>query len=313
MRETLPRSLATVQFVRIVPLTGQGREAEFEQCPVVAVAVPSSRTPAPPTARIEVAPASGQATIVVAAPGFDLVALKQAEPGLFSTPPDPDARAPRYRIRRATGSAADPLYAREVAQGELVFGESDGAPGDGAPGFGARAADLSPLLPFVRYSYWVEACMPPERRLTPGVVETPPANGVTAVFAQQMMDAPRPFSAPSAPVTVLFVPPLPVPQLTDAVASIASAGGASHARLNASATPGADRRAVGRYRLRVWEQWGDRDIGPAREIDLNGGAIEWKGADAPDADRPRPLTLRYAVIDPVGRESAVVTLRADGA
>jgi len=42
-------------------------------------------------------------------------------------------------------------------------------------------------------------------------------------------------------------------------------------------------------------------------------AIEWKGADAPDADRPRPLTLRYAVIDPVGRESTVVILRADGA
>jgi len=56
------------------------------------------------------------------------------------------------------------------------------------------------------------------------------------------------------PATALFVPPLPVPQLTEAVASIASAGGTSHARLNTSATPQADRRAVGRYCLRVWEQ-----------------------------------------------------------
>ena len=65
------------------------------------------------------------------------------------------------------------------------------------------------------------------------------------------------------------------------------------------------------YRLRIWEQGGDKPIGAAVEVETDGSALAWEGTPvADDADHPRPLTLRVVVIDPVGRESTMTTLTA---
>ena len=83
-----------------------------------------------------------------------------------------------------------------------------------------------------------------------------------------------------------------------------------HARLAAAVTPAASAKAIGPYRLRVWQQWGANPIDAATDLELDGSALDWEGADLPAADHPLPLTLRFVVIDPLGRESAMTELVA---
>jgi hypothetical protein len=298
LNEHLPRSLTTVQFLRVVPLTPQGREAEFDKCGVVPIAVPTDRATAPPRVHVTVDPATRMATITISAPGFDLVDLQASEPGLFNEPPDPAAKAPEFRLRRASGTVSDPVYAREVARGPLSVVRLDGN-----IVFQAEVADPVALDAFIRYSYWAEVRMPAERRLAPGIVEIPPADGVTPNIPAQIADVARPFSTFSAPATAIYVPPLPVPILADPIANVIVDGATVRASLAAPATPSASPKAVGTYRLRIWEQWGDLSIGPATEVELDGSALAWEGSPVTAADHPRPLKLRFVTIDPVGRES----------
>ena len=304
LNEHLPRSLATVQFLRIVPLTAQGREAEFDKCGVVPITVPTDRTPPPPRAHVVVDADTRVATITVEAPGLDLIELQASEPGLFADPPDPTAHAPQFRLRRASGTVNDPVYAREIARGSLSVARVDGK-----IVLRAQVNDPSPLDAFIRYSYWAEVRMPPERRLALGIVEIPPANGVAPVVPAQIDDMPRPFSAFSAPVTAVHLPPLPVPMLVGAVAATIPEGATVRASLAAPATPTASSKAIGFYRLRIWEQWDDLAIGPATEIELDGSALAWEGIAVTSADHPGPLKLRFVTIDPAGRESAMTTLQ----
>ncbi len=306
LNEHLPRALTTVQFLRVVPLSLQGREAEFDKCGVVPVAVPSDRTPPPPRVHVTVDPATRIATVAIEGVGLDLVELKVSEPGLFAVPPAPGAVAPEFRLRRASGPVNDPVYAREIARGPLAV-VRDGA----AVTLIAEIAHPTPLGEYIRYSYWAEVRMPPERRLARGIVELPPAGGVAPVLASQTADNSRAFSAVSAPASALYLPPLPVPALEGAAASVVANAGTSAASLTAPATPAAAPKAIGPYRLRIWEQWGDASIvssGP--DVELDGSALDWVGAAGPDALRPLPLTLRYVVIDPVGRESAMTVVGA---
>jgi hypothetical protein len=306
LNERLPRSLGTVQFVRVVPLTKYGREAEFESCGVVPVAVPSDRTPPPPILHVAVDPDTRIATIRIRAAGLDLVDLEFDEPGLFTMPPSPLAVPPEFRLRRASGLVPDPIYAREVARGPLQLTRDD----DGNVTFVAEVDDPAPLGSFVRYSYWAEVRMPPERRLAAGIVEVPPAGGVGPARPEQIEDMPRPFSAASPPATALHLPELPVPTLEDPVAAAISEAGTKRAGLTAASTPSTPKGAVGTYRLRIWEQWGDKPIASAgSDVELDGLALAWEGTAVPDdADHPHPLTLRVVVIDPVGRESEMVTI-----
>jgi len=305
LSESLPRSLATVQFLRVVALTSQGREAEFAKCGVVPVAVPTDRGPPPPRAHVVVDAATGIATITIEAPGLDLVELQAAEPGLFAEPPDPAAIAPQFRLRRASGAVNEPVYAREIARGPLQIMRN------GANVlFTADVADPVALDPFVRCSYWVEVRMPPERRLAPGIVEIPPADGVRPVVPAQIADIARPYSAFSAPVTALHAPSLPVPTLAGGVASVIVDGANVRASLTAPATPAVSANAISPYRLRIWEQWGDMAMGPAVDVELDGSALAWEGVPVAAADHPRPLTLRFVTIDPLGRESALAVLQA---
>jgi hypothetical protein len=304
--ERLPRSLTTVQFVRVVPLTASGREAEFHRCGIVPVAVPTDRRPPPPRLSVTVNPDTRVAEIDIAALGLDLVELEAAEPGLFTEPPEAGAFGPEFRLRRASGTVADPIYAREIARGALSVVREDGN-----VTVGATVADPSPLTPFVRYSYWAEVRMPAERRVTPEVIEVPPANGVRPVNAAQATDMPRPYSPVSAPVTAVHLPPLPVPVPANLAAAVIEDPGTLRASLTSSSTPAAAPSVTPPYRLRIWEQWGDKPIAAAVEVEMNGSALAWEGAPvADDAQHPRSLTLRVVTVDPVGRESAMTTLMA---
>jgi hypothetical protein len=305
LNESLPRSLATVQFLRVVPLTSQGREAEFDKCGVVPVAVPTDRGPPPPGVHAAVDAATGVATITIEAPGLDLVELQAAEPGLFEDPPDPAATAPQFRLRRASGSVSEPVYAREIARGPLHITRNGGN-----VLFTAEVADPGALDPFVRYSYWAEVRMPPERRLAPGIVEIPPADGVKPVVPAQLADIARPYSAFSAPVTALHAPSPPVPALAGGVANVIIDGANVRASLAAPTTPAVSPQAIAPYRLRIWEQWGNAAMGPAIDVEVDGSALAWEGASVTAADHARPLTLRFVTIDPLGRESALTVLQA---
>jgi hypothetical protein len=103
----------------------------------------------------------------------------------------------------------------------------------------------------------------------------------------------------------MYVPAPPVPALKGAVASIIAEAGTLRAGLTAPTTPATSPKAVGPFRLRVWEQWGAADIGPAKEKELDGGPLAWEGdkPGVPDAADRHPLTLRYVIVDPLGRES----------
>jgi hypothetical protein len=175
--------------------------------------------------------------------------------------------------------------------------------------FTAQVADPVALAPFVRYSYWAEVRMPPERRLA-HVVEIPPPGGVAPIIPAQIADMPRAFSATSPPASALRLPPAPVPTLEGAAASAIAEAGMVRASLMSLSTPSASPGAIAPYRIRLWEQWGDTAITSAGpDIELDGSPLSWEGTAAPDdANRPRPLKIHYVVIDPVGRESALTTV-----
>ena len=197
---TLPRSLQTVQFLRIVSVTSQGAEAPFDRCGIVAVAVPDSRRPPLPRLDGSVDPATGVAHFVVTADGFDGVGLHADEPGLF-TPSAGPAAAPQFRILRAVAAVPDPIYAREVATGPLARDASQ----DPRVVFTAKATGGPGLEPFVRYVYWAQVQLPPERRMPPG---PPAANGdIQPLDPASAADRPRPMSPPSAPRTLIRTPP----------------------------------------------------------------------------------------------------------
>src|SRR6185369_17985906 len=100
--------------------------------------------------------------------GFDAVALKRDEPGLFDAGVGEQV-APRFRIKRSAGKVMDPVYGRQVAEDVLVLEAVAGGP----PTFRGSATDTNRgrgLEPFVPYVYWAEVQLPPERRLPVGVV-----------------------------------------------------------------------------------------------------------------------------------------------
>jgi hypothetical protein len=303
--ERVPRALQTVQFLRIVPSTAGGREADFDSCPVVAVAVPSDRKPPPPRVEAELSASGKHSKITISAIGLDLVELRASEPGLFSDLPAADARPPTFRLRRAVGTVAAPHYAREVARGTLSR-----ALLDGETVFAAQVDDPGALIPFVRYTYWAEVQMPPEKHLEAGVAEIPPAGGVQPAEPAQIQDLERLFSPASPPASILAKPPKPPEPLADAAATVANEGGQFRVTLTAPATPAADRNAIGPYRLRIWEQWDGGEItGAGPDIELAGAPLEW--VSEPHSAAPQSATLHLVVIDPLGRESPLTAVDAE--
>jgi hypothetical protein len=125
---------------------------------------------------------------------------------------------------------------------------------------------------------------------------------------------------PSAPRVLMHVPPAPPPAPLAADVALALEPGPTPAdalvRITFGQPPKAHKSAVGRYRLAAWTQWTGGSIDPIRKPDgtsLEGAwpsietgeflALVQKPADA-DAD----LTIRLALVDPVGRMSAITSL-----
>jgi hypothetical protein len=311
---TLPRSLTTVQFLRIVPVGPGGAEPDFSASSVIPVAVPDGRRPTPPHLVGSVDPTTGVATLDIEARGLDHGLLAREQPGLF-TPGSPGAAPPTYRLRRAIGRVADPLYAPLLEEEPLAPG-----PGGGADaGFVARAHDGSPtgLAPFVPYVYWAEVRLPPERSLPVGVSPAPR----TASRGRSRRPGFAPPSAESA-VGALHAPPCASVHARAEVAARA-AGRCGHVKLTLeiSSPPIAHRQAVDRFRLAIWAV-GPQASEPLVTRPAGGGPGVWPIVD-PGTIRVRAalpagvsaasLRLRVAYVDPLGRVGALRELTIDPA
>jgi hypothetical protein len=192
------------------------------------------------------------------------------------------------------------IYAREVARGALALdGDAFTAEVEDAPG-----ADGLP--PYVRYHYWAEVQLPPERRLPVDVVEVAlPAGAIAPTEARQREDAPGSFSLPSPPALAVRVPaevPALAPEAVTATAR-AGAGGVSYVlELRIEGGPVAHPKGGAfRVRLHIAEDGGGL-VAEANEPELVGGSLTWS-TERPALAVPR---LRVAVvpIDPLGREGA---------
>jgi hypothetical protein len=293
-----PRALETVQFLRFVPLGARGSEAPFESCPLLPVAVPSDRKPPAPRLDVRVDPATGTAQVAVLAEGLDLVGLKAAEPGLFLNPPDPSARPPEFRLRRASGVVPDAIYAREIARGVLVLqgkhfqalvGDHPGADG---------------LIPYVRYHYWAEVRMPPERRLPPDTQEKVLTSGsIQPLQLAQRRDSPGVYSLASAPAMAMHVPSQPEALNEGMVnATLGAAPGGWRLAIAITGGPVAHARAVGAYRVQIHIERSPGILGLEAEIPLAGGALTWD--IVVPGEQPASARVALVLIDPIERAGA---------
>jgi hypothetical protein len=313
----LPRSLSTVQFLRVVPLTSDGLEAPFDQCGIVPVAVPDSRRPVAPRLDGSVDPVTGVATLTISTTAFDRGRLARDEPGLFS-PSSPGKEAPQFRLRRAAGAVPDPIYAREIAHGTLTLTTSD--PTTTFSSTVQDNAGRTGLTPFVRYAYWAEVRLPPERNLPAGVAPIAPPGGISALDPASAGGHPCPMSLPSAARVVMRVPPNPPAALAaTAVTAVRHVGGDSvTVDVTVADPPRAHAKAVAKFRLAAWAQWSGQPIEPIRKVngaDLAGAFPELGTSPLSLAfevpmgvDPAGPLKLRLAVVDPVNRMSSLVTI-----
>jgi hypothetical protein len=313
---TLPRSLETVQFLRIVPLNAEGGEAAFDKCGIVPVAVPDSRRPALPRLDASVDPQTGEATLTVLTDAFDAVALKRDEPGLFN-PAVGEAMAPRFRIKRAAGPVEDPVYARQVVDGDLELSSGSAVPSQ----FRGSATDTNDgrgLEPYVRYVYWADVQLPPERRLPVGVV--PLDAGVAAADPASAGPYPRPTSLPSPARTVMRVPSAPRPPTAQQVMAnkTVAANGGVLLEISITDPPTVHPRAVGRFRLAAWTHWPNSPIEATTRVDgtafddwpaLEGSPVA-VGVTAPQAPATTSdqLRVRLGYVDPIGRLGPLVEL-----
>jgi hypothetical protein len=303
---TLPRTLETVQFLRFVPLSKRNVEAAFDACPLLPIAVPSDRRPPAPRIETQVDPLTGVARVKVIAEGLDLMALQAAEPGLFGGAPAAAARPPVFRLRRASGVVPDAIYAREIARGDLTL--------DGNSAF---AEVLDPPLPgslldFVRYFYWAEVQMPPERRLPAGVAEIAlPAGAILPTEARQREDAPGAWSLPSAPAFCMRVPPEPPTLAAESIAASVRAGAAATTYIldvEIRGGPVVHSKAIGpcKVRLHLGENGGD--LRHVAEAELIAGDLTWS-TEEPAAAVPQ-VRIAATLIDPIGREAPPVFVDA---
>ena len=309
----LPRSLATVQFLRVVPLGPDGAEPPFDGCGIVPVAVPSSRRPEAPRLEGEVDPATGAARLRIVTDGFDRVELERDEPGLFTAGAQ-GSEPPQFRIRRAVGAVADPIYARTVGGGPLLVEDAAAGPAVFSGAFTDDHAGHG-LEPFVRYVYWAEVRLPPERRLPADFLPLDPPGGVTVLDPANAQSHPRPMSLPSAPRVLMLIPADPPGKPAEAAIAVTRApvNGAGEVVLTIQIAdpPRAHVTAIGPYRLAVWRQWAGKAIEPitnANGAALNGAWPELSAAAISTSVQPpagvdpgSTLKLRVAFVDPAGR------------
>ena len=204
LRHTLPGTLRGVVFVRVVPVTQGGVQADFARCGLVPVAVPHGEVPPSPTVRAT-AGQDGVVTISVEADGISARLLTATSPG----------RPPEARVRRAR-TAVDPFFAPVVAAAPLT---------ESRPGvWTATLTDTPPgLLPYQQVTYWAEVRYPPELALPDDVMPVPVDDGVTTPPGVPTGDVESLWSPPSLPTTAMLVPET-VPDITGALTYTRDAG-----------------------------------------------------------------------------------------
>lgn len=308
----LPRTLTTVQFLRVVPVGPDGAEPSFSRCPVVPLAVPESRRPPAPRLDGDVDPATGAPRLTIVADGFNFDSLSREEPGLFS-PGAAGSEPPQFRLRHALAAVPDPLYARTVGKGGMTLGPAQDC-------FQAEWIG-DPLEPFVRHLYWAEVRLPPERRGVAGLDLVTPENGIAPPDERRRQDFPRSFSRLSAVRMLVRLPPAPPPALDPAQIAVrrdAPANGKLALVITLTDPPRAHPGAIDRYRLAVWGQWPGGSIEPAGDPsgpwpEIRDGHVAIEVSVPEDIEATAVLTLRLAVVDPAGRLGAILNFEVPGA
>ena len=305
---TLPRALQTVQFLRFVPINEYGVEAKFRECPMLPVAVPSDRRPPAPRVAVD-ADADARVRMTIIAEGLDEETLREREPGLFRPTPAEDARAPEYRLRRATGAVADPVYARELVLGPAGRRVATLAWSASGKRFEATFEDAK-AEPFVRYFYWAEVRMPAERRLRKGAAEEPfPAGAIRPVDDLQMQDAPGAFSEASPAAMAMAVPArIAVLRPAQLTATFTGLAGSWRLDLGVADGPRLSPRAIGPYAVRVYLHTDDGDLSLADTVLLQEGAMTYSRT-APGVT-PQHVQLGLVLVDPLGRSGRTTLLDA---
>jgi hypothetical protein len=306
----LPRSLQTLQLIRVVPISAGNVEAPFQQCGLVPVAVPSDRRPPPPRLAVQVDASSGRGSVRVEAPGLNREELLHAEPGHFTDPPASTARAPEYRLRRSVGKLVDSVYARELRRDSLERTQVDGH-----EVFVAEHEDGGDqgLEPYVRYAYWAEVRMPPERRVPIGVAEIPAPDDISATQPAQLADVPGLFSPPSAhayAMRVLAAVPMLAPGQVHARLVTDVAAGVRLV-LSIGNAPETHASAIDNYRLRVWLRQPGEPIAkltPDGALPVVQGSLEWSSEPFSQADPASGVGLLLALVDPLGRQGRILEL-----
>ncbi len=310
--ELLPRTLSTVQFLRIVSTSPNGSEAPFAEPGLIPIAVPADRRQPSPRVSVTVDADTGLASVTIAAIGMDLVALGAEEPGLFTVPPDPDAHAPEFRLRRAASSVANPVYAREVARGFLQLTSVDGAPVMAAV---VTDGAIRPLDPFVNYVYWAEVRMPSERRIPAGVIVTPEAGGAHGIDPAQEADAFGSFSLPSAPTRAMRVPAQPVTLGAAQILATTTAGPAAGTyllKVDITGGPVTGALAIGPYVAKIWRREADGPLTTSAPdgFTLDSGQLNFTSNPLPFAVAIPVVAVSILLVDPLGRSGPVTTVIA---
>ena len=295
LQTTLPRALTSVGFLRIVPESEGTVEAEFDQCGVIAVAVPSDQRP--PMPRLSVAlNDQGQPVLTVRAFGLNIDVLKREEPGFFDSD-NVDVLKPQLRLRRLiagqTGIDA-PLYARVLNLPSVMRVNKETIEW--------TATDAAPLLPFVRYRWWAEVSMPAERRLPAGYNDMPITGGVQAAYAFQNQNSPRPYSLPSAGADLVIVPIALPPAPASMMVTIEMADAKVAAKVRLVGVPVSHVEAIGPHLIRIWLQWGDEAPYLAERGAATSATIfEWTSSWRP-ATASKTVKAITVLVDPLGRE-----------
>lgn len=320
----LPRTLESVQVVRVVPIGPDGAEQPFGDCASVPIAVPSSHRAPPPLLTGTVDAQTGEPTLKVIADGLNIDELQAEQQGLFRVGAQ-GAELPTFRLRCSNGRVSHPLYAPVVQQagsddGSLSLelkSERVGPPAvaeDTTKYWFEAQVRVNALEPYVRHVFWAETRLPPERCLPAGVEKV--SSGIKPMHPESDQSAPRLWGDLSAALVLMHTPPAKPLAQGDVTAQIVS-NGPPRVKLNVTLAnpPKISGKAVGPYRLAAWYRWGDRALAPV--LDETGASLDGRWPDA--ANLPAfftdlapaagmQLTFHVCLIDPVGRMGEVTTL-----
>ncbi|MCC3328337.1 hypothetical protein [Nocardia abscessus] len=231
-------ALQSVQFVRIVPVSGAEVEAPFNDCGLVPVAIPAPD--APPAAAVRVGGGGGgdQLTVEVDAHGVNATVIERLQCGL------PDA--PEYRIQCSDAATGSYLYGALLDEGKLVA-----AAGYPDTYHASVPADTLAKLPaFISVALTAQVRYPAEVSTMPGAVPLPSPVGRTA---GPLDHQPSQWSAPSAPITVMRTAPAP-----DYTATARRS--ATGVDLVVAGLPVNHPKQVAPWRLMLWRKTTDGDM-----------------------------------------------------